>query len=178
MLTVVVPSIELFDEKTYEFFNIKETVLQLEHSLLSISKWESTWKKPFLSKEQKSDEETADYIRCMSLTKNVDPIVYKHIPYNEYRRIIEYIEDEMTATTFSNVQKNSNEIITSEIIYYDMIALNIPFSCEKWHLNRLLTLIRVCNLKNQPDKKMGKKDVYKQNRALNAARRSKIRSRG
>lgn len=180
MLTIIVPAREGFDERTETFIQTKEQVLTLEHSLVSISKWESKWKKPFLSKEEKTRPETIDYIKCMTLTQNVDPNVYYFLTADNFKAIEEYVGDSMTATWFSedpNASKNS-EIITAEIIYYWMIAFNIPFECQKWHLNRLLTLIRVCNIKNAPAKKMSKNDIYNRNRNLNAARRRALNSRG
>lgn len=183
MLKVTIPSVEGFDEKNNEFVGIiPETTLQLEHSLLSLSKWEAKWKKPFLSadkSESRTLEETLDYIRCMTLNSNVDPNVYKYIPQDVFKQIIEYIEDPMTATTFSKKEESGpRKIITSEIIYYWMIALNIPFECQKWHLNRLLTLVRVCSEKNTPPKKMSTREIMARNQALNAQRRAHLHSRG
>lgn len=183
MLKVTIPSVEGFDEKNNEFVGIiPETTLQLEHSLLSLSKWEAKWKKPFLSankSESRTLEETLDYIRCMTLNSNVDPNVYKYIPQDVFKQIIEYIEDPMTATTFGKKEESGpRKIITSEIIYYWMIALNIPFECQKWHLNRLLTLVRVCSEKNTPPKKMSTREIMARNQALNAQRRAHLHSRG
>ena len=171
---------EMFDEKTQEFFTLKEQTIQLEHSLISLSKWESKWCKAFLTDNEKTIEETLDYIKCMTITQNVDPDVYKRLGQNNMKIINDYITAPMTATTFhGNLQKGSNkETITSELIYYWMIALNIPMECEKWHLNRLLTLIRVCNVKNTPAKKMSKRDIVNQNASLNAARRKQLGSKG
>lgn len=180
MLQIVIPSIELYDEEKEEFINTKEQVLQLEHSLVSVSKWESKWCKPFLTKEIKTDEETLDYIRQMTITQNIDSSVFKYIPKKIIDEINVYIELPMTATTFAKDDKRliNREIITSEIIYYWMIALQVPFECQKWHLNRLLTLINVCNIKNQPKKKMGKKELYSRNHAINEARKAKLNTTG
>lgn len=180
MLKIVVPAGEMYDEKKEEFISIKEQALQLEHSLVSLSKWESKWHKPFLDKKEKTFEETIDYIRCMTLTQNVDPKVYNFLTRENVEEINKYIEDPMTATTFSDNSggKNNREIVTSELVYYWMIALNIPFECQKWHLNRLITLVRVCNVKNQPPKKMSKREIMNRNAALNAARRKQLNSKG
>ncbi|MDF2800226.1 MAG: hypothetical protein K0S61_129 [Anaerocolumna sp.] len=179
MLKIVIPSIELFDEKTNEFKSTKEHTLCLEHSLVSLSKWESKWQKPFLKKEDKSVKETIDYIKCMTITQNIDDEVYEYITNDNINQVKKYIEHEMTATTFSNQKKTINkETITAEIIYYWMIALNIPFDCQKWHLNRLLTLINVCNIKNSPSKPIGKKETMSRNAALNAARKKELRTKG
>ena len=178
MLRIDVKSTELWDEVNEEFYYVKRQTLSLEHSLVSISKWESKWNKPFLTKEAKSDDETLDYIKCMTLTQNVNPLTYKALTKQDVDRIIEYIGAPMTATTFSEDKTTSKEIITSEIIYYWMVALNIPFECQKWHINRLLTLIKVCNIKNQPPKKMSKREIMDRNRALNDARRRQHNTRG
>ena len=180
MLHITIPATELWDENKEEFINTKEQTLQLEHSLVSLSKWESKWHKPFLSKDIKTEEENLDYIKCMTITQNVDPNVYDFIPNDIREKIKDYIDDKMTATWFNDEKnsKGSPEQITSELIYYWMITQNIPIKCEKWHLNRLLTLIKVCNLKNQPSKKMGRKAIMSQQAALNAARRKQLNTRG
>lgn len=180
MLTITIPATEEFDEVKGEFVYTKEHTLQLEHSLISISKWESKWCKPFLAKGDKTFEETIDYIKCMTLNKNVSDEVYGCLTQSNVAAINEYIGAPMTATTFSGNErgKKSNEQITSELVYYWMIALNIPFECQKWHINRLLTLIRVCNVKNQPPKKMSKRELMSRNTALNAARRQQMNTKG
>ncbi len=179
MLEITIPRQSLWDEVNEEFIEFEAQTIRLEHSLVSLSKWESKWKKPFLSKQDKTREEITDYIRCMTTTQNVDPKVYNFIDPFNMKKINDYIEAPMTATTFSNQDKStSREIITSELIYYWMISLNIPFECQKWHLNRLLTLIKVCSIKNQPPKKMSKKDVMSRNAALNAQRRKQLNSKG
>lgn len=180
MLEITIPAIELWDEDREEFIITKEQSLQLEHSLASLSKWESKWCKPFLTKDVKTDEETVDYIKCMTLNANVDPNVYCFIPNDIREQISKYIEAPMTATWFSEekVGKSSSEQITSELVYYWMITLNIPFECQHWHLNRLLTLVRVCNVKNQPPKKMSKKELMSRNKALNDARRKQLNTKG
>lgn len=180
MLRIIIPSTEMWDEVNEKFVDSKEQVLQLEHSLVSLSKWESKWCKPFLSKENKTFEETIDYIRCMTINQHIPDEVYNCLTGENIREINEYISAPMTATRFGNdvMGKGSREQITSELIYYWMIALNIPFECQKWHINRLLTLIRVCNIKNQPSKKMSRREIMSRNTALNAARRKKLRTNG
>lgn len=179
MLKIFVPSAELYDERTERFVTVNGRELQLEHSLVSISKWESKWKKPFLDNQVKSRDETIDYIRCMTISQNVDPNVFVCLTDANIEAVNRYIDDSMTATTFKNSQKKPNrQIITSEIIYYWMIALEIPMECQKWHLNRLLTLIRVCDEKSQPGKKKSRKDIIAENRALNQMRRARTGSRG
>ena len=180
MLQIVIPATEYWDEINQVFVNTKEQTLQLEHSLVSLSKWESKWCKAFLSKKEKTYEETIDYIKCMTLTQNVHPEVYTRLTQNNLDQINSYIESPMTATYFSEDRNGraNREQVTAELIYYWMIALNIPFECQKWHLNRLLTLIRVCNIKNQPPKKMSKRDIMSRNAALNAARRKQFNTNG
>ena len=181
MLRIEIPiSPEGWDEEKQEFVEPKVKVLQLEHSLVSLSKWESKWCKAFLSKKDKTYGETLDYIKCMTITQNVDPDVYNHLTRENVVQVNKYIEAPMTATFFSDDKtgKASREVITSELIYYWMIALNIPFECQKWHLNRLLTLIKVCNIKNSPPKKRSRKELMSRNAALNAARRKQMNSKG
>lgn len=180
MLQIIIPATEMWDESKQEFISIKEQTLQLEHSLVSLSKWESKWHKAFLSKKEKTEEETLDYIKCMTLTQNVKPEVYRYLTRDNIEQITKYIDDPMTATVFSENKagKGRNEIVTAELIYYWMIALNIPFECQKWHLNKLITLIRTCEIKNSPPKKMSKRDIMSRNAQLNAARRKQLNSRG
>lgn len=184
MLKLVVNGDELWDERAQEFITVRGTTLQLEHSLLSLSKWEEKWKKPFLdSSKPKTPEEELDYIRCMTINSgNVDPAVYRSLTPEHYRKIHDYIEDPHTATTFredNNGPKNRS-IVTAEIIYYQMTALNIPFECEKWHLNKLMTLIRVCAIKNAPPKKKGKRNSSSSDyrRELNRKRREQMGTSG
>lgn len=181
MLQLTVPiSSEGWDEQKEEFVSAEEVILELEHSLVSLSKWESKWCKPFLSATDKTDEEIMDYIKFMTVTQDVDDDVYSHLTIDNFNKINEYINAPMTATTFfedKNGKKN-REVITSELIYYWMVALQIPFECQHWHLNRLLTLVRVCNIKNEPPKKMSKRDVMSRNASLNAARRKQFNTKG
>lgn len=181
MLKIVIPATEKYDEINNEFIYYDECTIQLEHSLVSISKWESKWNKPFLSKDEKTKEQMIDYIRCMTISTNVNPNVYNNITNKNMKDVDSYIKAPMTATWFGedkNAPKSNREIITSELIYYWMITLNIPFECQKWHLNRLLTLIRVINVKNSNPKKMSKSELASRNRALNKARQASHKTRG
>lgn len=182
MLTIEIPiSPEGWDEAKQEFVESRTQTLQLEHSLISLSKWESKWHKPFFSTKEMTDEETLDYIKCMTLNKNVAPDVYEHVTRENMNAVVNYIGDPMTATTFykDNKGTSNREIITSELIYYWMITSNIPFDpCQKWHLNRLITLIRVCSIKNTPPKKRSRREIMSRNAALNAARRQQMNSKG
>ena len=154
--------------------------MQLEHSLVSLSKWESKWHKAFLTKTEKTEEEMRDYIRCMTITQNVDPDVYKYLSHGNIAEIRQYIDDPMTATYISDDKnsKGGRETVTSELIYYWMISLNIPDRFEKWHLNRLMTLIKVCNVKNSPKKRRSKRDIASQYASINAARRKQLNTKG
>lgn len=179
MLQLIIPDLEIFNDSNNEFINIRGQTIQIEHSLVSISKWESKHNKPFLTKDDKTVKETIDYIRCMTITQNVRPEVYNNITNDNIKSVSEYISSPMTATTFHDINKGgSREIITSEIIYYWMIAYNIPFECQKWHLNRLLALIRVCSNKNEKPKKMSRGEIMSRNRELNSKRRQQLRSNG
>lgn len=177
------PSEEMWDEVKCEFVTTPAfpgAVIQLEHSLISVSKWESKWKKSFSSTKEKTAEEFLDYVRCMTLTRNVDPEVYDHLTLENFQQIDKYIRDPMTATTVRRKQGKgpSRKVVTAEQIYSWMIDCDIPWDAEKWHLNRLLTLIEVRNASADPGKKMSPKSILKDNAALNAARRGKMHSRG
>lgn len=180
MLTINVPESDLWNEKTNEFIHIKACTINLEHSLVSISKWESKWCKPFLSKTPKSTEEVIDYIRCMTLTQNVDCNVYFGLGQKNMDIIDKYINSTMTATSITEKKhsRGGNEIITSELIYYWMTVLNIPVEFQKWHLNRLLMLIRVCSAKSKPPEKYSQREIMASNAALNAKRRKALNSSG
>lgn len=180
MLKVTIPENEFFDEKTSSFIKIPETTLSLEHSLLSISKWEANHAKSFIGSNDKTNEELIDYVRCMTITQNVNPLLYYTIPNSVFKEITDYIGSPMSATKIAKKegQGSSREVVTSELIYYWMIAYGIPFECEKWHLNRLLNLIKICNIKNNPGKKMSRNEILSRNAALNAARRKSMGSRG
>lgn len=174
MLQITIPAMnDLWDERNQQFLSIKETTIQLEHSLLSISKWESKWNKSFINTKDKTEDELIDYIKCMTITKNVDPNIYVCLTAENIQEIVNYINAPMTATTIRDTGKSNHEIVTSELIYYWMISLNIPVKFEKWHLNRLITLIRVCSIKNQPAKKMSRGEIMQRNAALNAARKKR-----
>lgn len=180
MLQITLPAVEAWDEEKQEFVSEKEYVLQLEHSLVSVSKWESKWCKPFMSNREKTSEEILDYVRCMTLNKNAPISVYNRLTRDDIFRINEYIAAPMTATTFSKDKSGhpSREQVTAELVYYWMIAQNIPFECQKWHLNRLLTLIKVCSIKNSPPTKHSKREIMSRNAALNAARRKQLHTSG
>lgn len=178
MLTIIVQLAEGFDESTGQFVDTETFSLELEHSLVSLSKWESFFEKPFISSD-KTIEETLWYIEAMTLTPNVPPAVFQKLSQKHYDQINTYINAKMTATWFKDTpQKRSTEIITSEVVYYWLVALNIPFEVENWHLNRLLTLVRVCNEKNTPAKKVSPKEAAQQRRRLNAERQKQFGTTG
>lgn len=180
MLELTIPECEQYDEANNLFYYTAGRTLRLEHSLLSVAAWEAKWHKPFLSaKDDKTAEETIDYIRCMTLDNDVNPLVFSCLTPAHLEQVRSYIDEPMTATTFA--KENSppgREVITAEIIYYWMTALSIPFSCESWHLNRLLTLIKVCSIKSSPGKKMRPQELISRNRSLNRSRRKAMHSKG
>lgn len=183
MLTIVIPLEEVYDEETKEFVVSKSFKLEMEHSLVSLSKWESFFEKPFIGKGKKTAEETFWYVKAMSLTPNVPEEMFGRLTNENIVEINEYIDAKMTATTIneqSNNGKGQEQIITAELMYYWMIALNIPFECQHWHLNRLLTLIRVCNIKNAPEKKtrQSRSEMAAQRAKLNAQRKAQMGSNG
>lgn len=184
MLKLTVPAREWYYEKNNHFIPIKETTFILEHSLLSVSKWECKWKKSFFKTFERNDqslEEEIDYIRCMTINKDVDPFVYYGLSIGFMKKVRDYINDPMTATVITN-RKNGRpgpkRIITSEVIYAQMVKYGIPFECQKWHLNRLIMLIQVCSVENGPVDKMSKSEIMKQNAAINAMRKSKHHTKG
>lgn len=181
MLEIAVPlSSEGWDEEKQEFVEPITEIIQLEHSLVSLKTWESKWNKPFLSKQEMTPEETLDYIKCMTVSQNVNQEAYKKLTPQNIEQVRQYIAAPMSATTFSEKKngKVNREIITAEIIYYWMIAFNIPSEYQNWHLNQLLTLIRVCSIKNQPAKKRNGKESARNYAALNKARREQHNTRG
>lgn len=182
MLEIKIPmGPELWDEEKEEFVEPEYKTVKLEHSLVSIYKWESKWNKPFLSSMDKTPEQNLDYVRCMCMTQNTDPEIFTHLSKDNMDAITSYIQAPMTATTIAEdpLERNSRpEILTAEVIYYYMIALNIPFECQKWHLNQLLMLIKVCSEKNKPQKKLSMAELAARNKALNEERRRKMGSKG
>lgn len=180
MLKILVKGTEFFDDQSQEFKSIGDFSIELEHSLVSLSKWEATFEKPFLSSNDKTENEVLEYIKMMTLTENVPDDVYSRLSVANVNEINNYINAKMTATWFreDGMGKQSREIVTAEIIYYWMITFNIPFECQYWHLNRLFTLIRVCGQKNAPAKKMSKSEMAARNRELNAQRRAQLKTRG
>lgn len=179
MLKITIPKMELYNESVGEFIYMDGGVLELEHSLVSISKWESKWCLPFISTNNKTTDQVIDYIKCMCLNE-VDDEIINNITNDDIYKITNYINSPMTATTFSNTNNNKSngEKVTAELIYYWMITLNIPMECQYWHLNRLLTLIRVCDIKNSPPKKMSREELLSRNAALNAARKKQLNTKG
>jgi hypothetical protein len=179
VLKLYILGTEFLDESNSELVTTEDVVLELEHSLVSLSKWESTWEKPFLGPDKKTIEETIGYIKAMTLTPDVPPETFLRLNNAHFEQVNKYIESKMTATWFSDKPSPaSREIVTAELIYYWMVSLNIPFECENWHLNRLFTLIKVCNQKNSPPKKMSRRELAERNRALNAQRKAQLKSKG
>lgn len=182
MLKIIVGEQDLFDEETSTFTTSGTGVeLILEHSLVSVSKWESKFKKPFLAGTEKNREETMAYIEAMIVSPVDHPLdIVTMLVAADVAKINEYIESTESATTFPNApqSKGRTETITSELIYYWMVTFNIPFECERWHLNRLLTLIRICAAKNSKPKKMGRNEAAQRQRQLNMERRAQLNSSG
>jgi len=180
MLQLIIPGIEQFNDETGEFIYPKGHTLQLEHSLVSLAKWESKWCKAFLTNKEKTLEETKDYIRCMTLTQNVSSEAYDELTNNNLNQVTDYINAQMSATYIDDPKTSgiNGEVVTTELIYYWMVALSIPFECQKWHLNRLIALIKVCNIKNQPPQKRSTNEILTDYAAVNAARRRRLNSKG
>jgi hypothetical protein len=180
MLRITVGGDELFNEETDTFSTDELVELQLEHSLVSLSKWESKWEIPFLGALAKTEEQVLDYVRMMIVGPEPAPEVFQKIKNQSLSEINTYINAKMTATWFRESERPEpqREVITAELLYYWMIALEIPFECQNWHLNRLLTLIKVCNAKRAPKKKVGRREAAIARRDLNAERRAQLGTSG
>lgn len=191
MLKITIPGNEYWDSVKEEFSTVPGATLTLEHSLLAVSKWEAKWHRSFLNDGPKTEKEFLYYIQCMVIDEDFDPFVLRGITRKNLEDIREYLQDTQTATWFGKTDsylnrdaqtpskpKKNHEVITTELIYYWMVALQIPFECERWNLNRLMVLIRVCNEKNQPSKKMSKKQLMSRNTSLNQLRRQQLNSKG
>lgn len=180
MLTIETKT-TLWDEELEEFKELTISTLDFEHSLASLSKWESKWETPFLSNEEKSSEQVYDYLFCMCLTPGVTREQVLGLSGDKFKEINDYIESQQTATTFAELpnRRSSGERVTAELIYYWMVAFQIPWEAQYWHLNRLLALIRVCNSKqNGKQHKMSKHEIAQRNRELNEQRRQQYATRG
>lgn len=180
MLTLTVGGTESYDEKTEKFVVVGGFQIQLEHSLVSLSKWESIHEKPFLGKDQKTPEEVLSYVRCMVVSPEIPPEVFSQLGEKHFELINDYLNAKMTATWFNDQPgtPRTSEVITSELIYYWMTVFNIPFECETWHLNRLFTLIRICNIKQAKPKKMSRSEMAARNRELNEQRKKQLGTTG
>lgn len=179
------PEIELFNNDTLEFTYVKGMTIVLEHSLVSISKWESSWEKPFISNDPMTSEEVLDYVKCMTITQNVPDVLYTALTGKQFDEIEEYINKPMTATTFYKEEGSPERgrakrtrVITNEVIYHNMIQYGIPMECQKWHLNRLLTLMEVARIAREPAKKLSRGEIAERNRRMNRMRREQMKTKG
>jgi hypothetical protein len=180
MLRIIIQGDEVYDEETNTFSTVNDVVLEMEHSLYSLSKWESKYQKPFLAMGEKTHEEIFFYLKAMVVTPDVDLDILYRCSQGNVSTIQEYIDSSQSATTFGYMpeRRGQGEVITSELIYYWMVAFNVPFECQYWHLNRLFALIRICNIKNSKPKKMSRHEVAMRNRDLNAKRKEQLGTRG
>lgn len=180
MLTITIEGDEVFNQETETFSTFDDVVVELEHSLISLSKWESKYQKPFLTKDQKTPREIFEYMKCMLISPNVDPDVLYNCSQDNINQIQEYIDSTQSATTFGLLpdRRGPGEIITAELVYYWLVAFTIPFECQYWHLNRLFALIRICNIKNSPQTQMSTNEIAQRNRDLNAQRRKELGTTG
>jgi hypothetical protein len=180
MLKLIIKGDEVYDEATNRFGTVNDIVVELEHSLLSVSKWESKFEKPFLANTEKTVEEIVEYVRFMIITPGLPPEVLNRFTNAHFEAVNNYINSKQSATTFGQMpdRRGPGETITSELVYYWMVQFNIPFECERWHLNRLFSLIQICNIKQSKPKKMSKGDIARRNRELNEQRRAQLGTSG
>jgi len=180
MLTITVFQTESYDENSKEFVGSDGIELNLEHSLVSLSKWESIFEKPFLGSEAKTSEEVLGYIEAMTITPNSPAEILQKLNSENFEAINAYIDAKMSATWFSDSPgaPKTREVITSELIYYWMTVFQIPFEAQHWHLNRLFTLIRICNMKQEKPKKMSRAETAARNRTLNEQRKKQLKTKG
>ena len=176
VLDLYIPGKEFWNSELQEFIYTKDITLHLKHSLVSLTRWEQHYKRRFLDDGPKNEEEYRFYIQCMTLNKDVDPLIYTVLQEDDIKKVTDYLHDSMTATTLpkQNNNRSNSEKLSSELIYYYMSALNIPFECEKWFLNNLIILISIASIKNNPQEKKSKPS-WSSIRALNAARNAKAR---
>ena len=176
VLDLYIPGKEFWNSELQEFIYTKDITLHLKHSLVSLTRWEQHYKRRFLDNGPKNEEEYRFYIQCMTLNKDVDPLVYTVLQEDDIKKVTDYLHDSMTATTLpkQNNNRSNSEKLSSELIYYYMTALNIPFECEKWFLNNLIILISIASIKNNPQEKKSKPS-WSSIRALNAERNAKAR---
>lgn len=180
MLKLIIEGDEVFNEETAEFSTVDDAVVYLEHSLISLSKWEAKYQEPFLSSTDKTHEQIMDYIQFMIFSPGESSEIVSGLSKKNIEEIQAYIDSPQSATTFGEMpdRKSRGEVITSELIYYWLVAYNIPFECQSWHLNRLLALIRICNIKNGKQKKMSRNEIAQRNRDLNAKRKAALGTTG
>lgn len=181
MLSLIVSGEEIYDEELNEFRSTPGYNLELEHSLVSLSKWESKYNKPFLSEEQKTPIEMYDYIKFMAIHPGVPEHVFLSLNDSDLARIVEYMNEKQTATWFNEPPNQSpmRTAITSELIYYWISALGLDASVvENWHLNRLFTVLKVASIEGQPKKKKSRTEVLAEIRRKNAERRAKYEKEG
>lgn len=180
MLKIVIDGTENFNNNTQTFHQLDDIVIELEHSLVSVAKWESIYQKAFLSDNKKTSDEIFEYFKNMIVRCNADLDVLDKCSQENFNKIQEYIDSNQSATTFGSMpeRRGPGEIITSELIYYWMIAFNVPFECQFWHLNRLFSLIRICNIKNSKPKKMSRTEIAQRNSELNAKRKAELGTKG
>lgn len=177
---------ELYNNLTKEFIYVKPHTLIIEHSLISLHAWEAIWHIPFLGDQKLNYEQIVSYIKCMTLNHDVDPNIYLFITDENIKEVNAYIDNPMTATWFGDglgtskkKKKRAGRIVTAELLYYYMLSLNIPFECRKWHLNQLITLIKVCNEENEtPNKKVSKRDFIKRRDEINEMRKKQLHTTG
>jgi hypothetical protein len=171
----------LWDEETETFVEHIVSSIDFEHSLASMSKWESKWEQAFLGRTEKTAEQVYDYLSMMCLTPGVTREQILGLSQENFTQINEYIESQQTATKFAEQpnRRGSGEQITSDLVYYWMVAFRIPWEAQYWHLNKLLALVRICNAKQSgKTQKVPRHDTAQRNRDLNAERRKKYGTSG
>jgi hypothetical protein len=180
MLTITVLGEEHWDQENEKFVYPDSFKLELEHSLVSLSKWESKWEVPFLGEKPKTTEMVLDYIECMILTPDPPADWISKLSKENIEEITAYFDSKQSATWFNDhhPEPKTGETITSELVYYWLDICDIDWQAQYWHLNRLLTLVKIHTVKQAKPKPMSRSEMLRRRRALNKQRLKEMEEGG